>query len=55
MKTMFAHFKKQGKMPSAISLITGPSKTADIGGVTVTGAHGPKQLYVFLIDDRNHE
>jgi L-lactate dehydrogenase complex protein LldG len=55
MKTMFAHFKKQGKMPSAISLVTGPSKTADIGGVTVVGAHGPKQLYVFLIDDRNHE
>jgi L-lactate dehydrogenase complex protein LldG len=54
MKTMFAHFKKQGKMPSAISLVTGPSKTADIGGVTVTGAHGPKQLYVFLIDDRIH-
>ena len=54
-KTMFAHFKKQGKLPSAISLITGPSKTADIGGVTVTGAHGPKQLYVFLINDKKYE
>jgi L-lactate dehydrogenase complex protein LldG len=55
MKEMFTYFKNQGKLPSAISIITGPSKTADIGGVTVVGAHGPKQLYVFLIDDRNHE
>ena len=55
MKEMFAYFKSKGKLPSAISIVTGPSKTADIGGVTVMGAHGPKQLYVFLIDDRNHE
>lgn len=55
MKEMFAYFKGKGKIPSAISIITGPSKTADIGGVTVIGAHGPKQLFVFLIDDRNHE
>jgi len=55
MKEMFAYFKSKGKLPSAISIITGPSKTADIGGVTVVGAHGPKQLFVFLIDDRNHE
>lgn len=55
MKEMFAYFKSKGKLPSAISIITGPSKTADIGGVTVIGAHGPKQLFVFLINDRNHE
>lgn len=55
MKEMFDYFKSKGKLPSAISIITGPSKTADIGGVTVIGAHGPKQLFVFLIDDRNHE
>jgi L-lactate dehydrogenase complex protein LldG len=40
------------KMPSAISLITGPSHTADIEGKLVTGAHGPQQLYCFVIDDR---
>ncbi|MFM7016627.1 MAG: lactate utilization protein C [Bacteroidota bacterium] len=55
MKEMFTKFKNQGRFPSALSIITGPSKTADIGGVTVTGAHGPKQLYVFLIDDRKHD
>jgi L-lactate dehydrogenase complex protein LldG len=40
------------KLPSAISIITGPSHTADIEGRLVTGAHGPQQLYCFVIDDR---
>lgn len=34
-----------------ISLISGPSRTADIEKTLVMGAHGPKELYVFLIDD----
>ncbi len=37
--------------PSMVSLITGPSRTADIEKTLVMGAHGPKELYVFLIDD----
>lgn len=37
--------------PSMISLITGPSRTADIEKTIVMGAHGPKEFYVFLIDD----
>jgi L-lactate dehydrogenase complex protein LldG len=36
--------------PSLISLITGPSRTADIEKTLVMGAHGPKELYVFLIE-----
>jgi L-lactate dehydrogenase complex protein LldG len=40
------------KLPSALSIITGPSHTADIEGRLVTGAHGPQQLYCFVIDDR---
>ena len=39
------------KLPSMISTITGPSRTADIEKTLVLGAHGPKELYVFLIDD----
>lgn len=39
------------KLPSMISTITGPSKTADIEKTLVQGAHGPKELFVFLIDD----
>ena len=37
--------------PSMISLITGPSRTADIEKTLILGAHGPKDLYVFLVDD----
>lgn len=38
-------------LPSQLTLITGPSRTADIEKTLVMGAHGPKELYVFLIDD----
>lgn len=38
-------------LPSMISVITGPSRTADIEKTLVMGAHGPRDLYVFLIDD----
>lgn len=34
--------------PSWIGLITGPSRTADIEKTLVMGAHGPKELLVFL-------
>ncbi len=37
-------------MPSMISLATGPSRTADIEKTLVLGAHGPKEVYVFMID-----
>ncbi|MFZ4400245.1 MAG: LutC/YkgG family protein [Bacteroidales bacterium] len=44
---------KYETLPSMISIITGPSRTADIEKTLVMGAHGPKELYVFLIDDIN--
>ncbi len=37
--------------PSFVSLITGPSRTADIERVLVLGAHGPKRLTIILISD----
>ncbi len=43
--------KYRDNYPSMISLISGPSRTADIEKTLVMGAHGPKELYVFLIDD----
>jgi L-lactate dehydrogenase complex protein LldG len=39
------------QLPSMLSTITGPSRTADIEKTLVLGAHGPKELYVFLLDD----
>ncbi|MCF8364745.1 MAG: LUD domain-containing protein [Bacteroidales bacterium] len=36
--------------PSAVSVISGPSRTADIEKTLVMGAHGPKELYVLLVE-----
>lgn len=38
------------RLPSMISLVTGPSRTADIEKTLVMGAHGPKELYLFLLE-----
>jgi L-lactate dehydrogenase complex protein LldG len=38
------------KLPSMITTVTGPSRTADIEKTLVLGAHGPKELFVFLLD-----
>lgn len=38
------------KLPSLITLATGPSRTADIEKTLVVGIHGPKEVYVFLVD-----
>ena len=43
--------KYEGNLPSMINLATGPSRTADIEKTLVLGAHGPKEVYVFLIDN----
>lgn len=53
LKDGFARLKEKygQQLPSMISTITGPSRTADIEKTLVLGAHGPKELFVFLIDD----
>ena len=40
--------KYNGNLPSAITTITGPSRTADIEKTLVLGAHGPRELIVFI-------
>lgn len=47
----FIKNKYQEQLPSQIATITGPSRTADIEKTLVTGAHGPKEIFVFLVDD----
>ncbi len=42
-------------IPSFVSFITGPSRTADIEKTLVMGAHGPRELILFFIDDRPEE
>jgi L-lactate dehydrogenase complex protein LldG len=43
--------KYQGELPSSISFASGPSRTADIEKTLVVGIHGPKEVYVFLVDE----
>ena len=38
------------QLPSMISMIAGPSRTADIEKTLVLGAHGPKELILLLVE-----
>ena len=42
--------KYGNNLPSLITFATGPSRTADIEKTLVVGVHGPKEVYVFLIE-----
>lgn len=42
--------KYSDKLPSLISFATGPSRTADIEKTLVVGVHGPKEVYLFLVE-----
>ncbi len=43
--------KYNGQLPSMMTNITGPSRTADIEKTLVKGMHGPRKLLVFLCDE----
>jgi len=43
--------KYSDTLPSSMTLITGPSRTADIEKTLILGAHGPKEFVVFLCKD----
>lgn len=40
-----------GAVPRTLNLVTGASRTGDIGGKIVMGAHGPRRLAVVLLSD----
>lgn len=44
--------KYKNKLPSLISTITGPSRTADIEKTLVKGMHGPKSLIVLISGEK---
>lgn len=48
----FLQEKYPENIPSMISMIAGPSRTADIEKTLVLGAHGPKELILFLLEDQ---
>jgi L-lactate dehydrogenase complex protein LldG len=43
--------KYGSNLPSFITFAAGPSRTADIEKTLVVGVHGPKEVYVFLVDE----
>ncbi len=46
--------KYSNNFPSFVTFAAGPSRTADIEKTLVVGVHGPKEVYVFLID-KSHD
>jgi L-lactate dehydrogenase complex protein LldG len=42
--------KYGNNFPSLITFATGPSRTADIEKTLVVGVHGPKEVYLFLVE-----
>ena len=36
-------------LPRNINMITGPSRSADIGQILILGAHGPRRLHVLIV------
>lgn len=45
-----AREKHGSQFPSLLTLATGPSRTADIEKTLVVGVHGPKEVYLFLVE-----
>ena len=41
----------RGTMPRTLNLISGPSRTGDIGGKLVMGAHGPRRMCVIVVEN----
>lgn len=44
-------WRARGLDPRTLNLVTGPSRSADIGQVLQLGAHGPVALHVFILDE----
>ncbi|MEM9762793.1 MAG: LUD domain-containing protein [Pseudomonadota bacterium] len=48
---LWARFRSMGLDPRTVNLVTGPSRSGDIGQTLQLGAHGPIALHIFLSAD----
>jgi len=46
---MWAAWRARGLDPRTVNMVTGPSRSADIGQTLQLGAHGPVALHVFVV------
>ena len=42
--------RERGRLPRAVNLISGPSRTGDIEQTIVLGAHGPYRVHILVVD-----
>ena len=52
---LWARVREAGDTPRTVNLITGPSRSADIGQELRMGAHGPRRLHIVLVDEEPEE
>lgn len=51
---LYAQLETLESLPVSFNFISGPSKTADIEAQLVHGAHGPREMHLFVITDAEH-
>lgn len=49
LEEVLARIEQTGGLPSTLNLVTGPSRTGDIEQTLELGAHGPKELVIFVV------
>ena len=46
---LYAQLERLDRLPTSFNFISGPSKTADIEAQLVHGAHGPREMHLFVV------
>lgn len=49
LEEMWAAWRARGLTPRTVNMVTGPSRSGDIGQILQLGAHGPVSLHIFVV------